>query len=127
MDGGELRHLVLLVDDDARTARRLAKMLREDGFDVEVLTDGRAALERVALPPVPEVLVTEWVLPNVDGLAVARQARKASPSLPVVIVTGYPQLAGKVTDLAPRPFVLTKPVEYDEFLSQLRAATGSAA
>lgn len=123
---GELRHLVLLVDDDARTARLLAKMLREDGFDVEVLTDGRAAFDRVGQPPAPQALVTEWVLPNVDGLAVARQARRGSPSLPIVIVTGYPQLAAKATDLAPRPCVLTKPVEYSDVLHELRTAIESA-
>lgn len=119
-----LRHLVLLVDDKARTALRLAQMLREDGFDVEVVTDGRVALGRLARDPVPDVLVTEWLLRNASGHAVAKRARRTSPSVPVVVVTGYPQLALAATDLTPRPIVIAKPALYADLVQHLRTATG---
>jgi two-component system response regulator MprA len=125
-EAGHIGHLVLLVDDDARTVRRLAKMLRQDGFDVEVITDGRLAFERVTRTPVPHVLVTELVLPNVDGMAVAREARRHVPSLPVVVMTGYPHLVGKATDLAPQPAVMTKPVDYDHLVNLLRTTMGTS-
>lgn len=125
MDCGEATNLVLLVDDDARTVRRLAKMLRADGFEVEVVTDGRTALARVATDPAPRALVTEWVLPSVDGMAVARRARRHWPSLPVIFMTGYPQLAEKAVDLVPQPAVMTKPVDYDHLVNQLRSTMGT--
>jgi len=126
MDRGEVRHLVWIVDDDARAVRALAKMLRDDGFAVEGIADGRTAVDRLVLEPLPSVLVTETVLPGVDGTAVAREARKRLPTLPVIFITGYPHLAAKATDLAPPPLVMTKPVDYDQLVNHLRAMMGTS-
>jgi two-component system response regulator MprA len=106
--------LVLLVDDDRRTSFRLAQMLREDGFDVEVARDGAAAIARLGRSPVPDVLVTDFQLPHADGLAVARYARSRAPRLHVVVITGYPELVdGKPESIDPPPTVFTKPIDYD--------------
>lgn len=108
---------VLLVDDDARTARRLAQMLREDGFDVDVACDGAAAVARLSREPPPDVLVTDLVLPHTDGTALARFARWRRPDLPVVFITGHPELLPDGID--PTPMVLVKPIEYAELAAKL--------
>jgi two-component system response regulator MprA len=104
---------VLLVDDDARSARALARLLEDDGFVVEVATDGAEALRRLAREPAPEVLVTDLLMPEVDGLSLARKARESAPKMPVFFVTCYPELLGGAHDgLDPPAQVFTKPIEY---------------
>ncbi len=110
--------LVLIVDDDARSTRLIAQMLREDGFNVEVVLDGARAIARLTRAPLPDVLVTDLSMPHADGNSVTMFARSQKPGLPVIFVTGYPHLA---TSLAgePRPTLFTKPVNYAELLTAL--------
>ena len=113
--------LILLVEDDVRSARVLAQMLREDGFEVEVVYDGAEAITRLGRTPVPAVLVTDLRLPNVDGLAVARFGRSRCVGLPLIIVTGYPQQAAKAEkEMVPPPLVLTKPFDYPVLSRELQ-------
>lgn len=120
--------LILVVDDDVRTASLLARMLREDGFAVDLATDGEGAIERLSRPPMPFVLVTDLRMPNGDGGSVARFARSHRPELPVFVVTGYPDRAGKLQEnMVPPLVVMTKPVDYPELSSALRRAVSQAA
>jgi two-component system response regulator MprA len=116
--------LVLLVDDDLRTARRMADMLREDGFAVEVARDGAAAIARLARAPVPDAVVTELNVGHVDGATVGQFARTRRAGMPIVVVTGYPDLFRAAAFGAEPPLVFTKPVDYltlrDALASQLR-------
>lgn len=113
--------LILVVDDDARAARKLAQMLREDGYDVEVAVDGASAIARLSRGPLPNVLVTDLRLPHADGVAVSRYARSLRADLPIVLVTGYPHLAAELkSSLAPEPLVFTKPLEYTDLVDVLR-------
>lgn len=119
--------LVLLVDDDLRTARRMADMLREDGFAVEVSRDGSAAIARLARSPVPDAVVTELNLADVDGATVGQFARTRRHDMPIVVVTGYPHLFRAAAFGAVSPVVFTKPIDYaslrDLLASQLLVAS----
>ncbi len=121
------RPLVLVVDDDARSAGLLARMLRSDGYDAEVTTDGAAAIARLTQSPVPEALVTDFHLPHADGLAVGRYARSRRSAMPIFIVTGYPQSLQNAADPLEHPpiVLLTKPLDYPELLRRLASALGS--
>jgi CheY-like chemotaxis protein len=113
--------LILVVDDDVRTARLLVRMLREDGFDVELAVDGAAAIGRLGRSPIPDVLVTDIQMPHADGVAVARYARSLRPGLPVLVVTGYPERVPRYPDeLDPAPTVLSKPLDYSRLDHELR-------
>lgn len=118
----ESRGLVLVVDDDARTARRLATMLREDGFEAEVAIDGAGAIGRLSRTPQPDALVTDLRMPHADGSSVVQYARSKQPSLPVIVVTGYPQMVGNLDRLRPMVVVLPKPITYDDLLNRLTDA-----
>ena len=118
--------LILVVDDDVRSARVLARMLREDGFDVEIANDGAAAIGRLARAPLPDVLVTDLRLPHADGLAVARYGRSRWVGLPVIVVTGYPNGIARA-DLDPSAAVLTKPLDYPALSEELRRALADQA
>jgi len=117
---------ILLVDDDVRTARLLVRMLEQDGFDVELASDGAGAIARLSRLPVPDVLVTDLRMPYADGLAVARYARSRSPSLPVFVVTGYPELVDRALDGAAPVSVHPKPLDYERLTGAIRAALDGA-
>ena len=80
---------ILVVDDEEELANMLADILRLVGGHVpEVITDGRAALERLATDP-PDLLFTDLGMPVLSGWDLAAQARALHPGLPVVLVTGW--------------------------------------
>ncbi len=105
-------YFVLLVDDDLRTARRMADMLREDGFAVEVARDGAAAIACLAGSRVPDAVVTELNIAHANGTAVAHFARTRRPDMRVIVLTGYPHLFQLAAFGVEPPLVLTKPIEY---------------
>jgi len=112
--------VVLLVDEDLRTTRRMADMLREDGFAVEIARDGAAAVARLSRSPVPDALVTELTTKYADGLAIGRFARNQRPGMPVLVLTGYPNLFHADAFVGGPPATLfTKPVDYAALRSAL--------
>lgn len=122
VDPTSKRARVLLVDDDVRATRMLARMLREDGFDIEVALDGASAIARIARDSA-DILVVDFQLPHADGLVIAQYARSRRPDLPVLFVTGYPELVERKKPLlVPHPIVLAKPVAYEALSSALRNA-----
>jgi len=112
---------VLIVEHDARTARLLAHLLEDDGYETEVSTDGITAINRLAQKPAPDVLLTDIALSHLDGRALARFARSIAPDIQVVLVTAYPDLAGEL-ELSPPAHVLTKPLNYAELKETLGRA-----
>jgi signal transduction histidine kinase/ActR/RegA family two-component response regulator len=80
---------ILVVDDEEELANMLADILRLVGGHVpEVMTDARAALDRLATDP-PDLLFTDLGMPVLSGWDLAAQARALHPGLPVVLVTGW--------------------------------------
>ena len=120
------RALLLIVDDDARSAGLLGRLLRADGFDAEVTTDGAAALARLTRSPVPDALITDFHLAHADGLAVGRYARSRRVAMPIFVVTGDPSSVSRAADPLGEPMVvLTKPVDYAELVARLRGTLGA--
>jgi CheY-like chemotaxis protein len=119
----EKRPLLLIVDDDERTAILLARLLGDEGYDAEVAVDGGAALARLALAPIPDALITDFHLPQANGLVVGRFARTRRAAIPIFIVTGYPQSLQGATEPEDAPIVvLTKPLNYADLVRRLAKA-----
>jgi CheY-like chemotaxis protein len=112
---------VLLVDGDARTSRRLAELLAQDGYEVDVARDGAEALSRLAHAPGPDALITELTLRVGDGVSVARSARMRTPELIVVVLTRHANAVVPSRFGEPLPTVLSKPLDYDRLLAVLSA------
>ena len=119
MSAPERRPRILLVEEDTRAARRLAHMLHEDGFDVEITGDGADAVARLSASPPPEVLVTDMFIPSVDGLALSRVARGRSPAIPTVLITGHAELVRRRATADELPLVFVKPVDYEALAKAL--------
>lgn len=127
MDMGlDKRPLVLVVDDDETSARGLARLLRDDGYSIEIAVDGAAALARLTQSPVPEAIVTDIHLPHADGFAIGRFARMRRRAIPVFLVTGYPHTTDRTGEPleGPPPQLLTKPLDYTDLASRLADALG---
>lgn len=109
---------VLLVDDEEIVRTSAAHMLDEIGFDVVEASSGLAALAAIDRLPDLKLLVTDHMMPGMDGAELVRRVRLIRPNLPCLIISGYAKVEGIAPDL-PR---LTKPFkihELREALSQL--------
>lgn len=84
-----LRRKVLVAEDDAATARLIAYVLDEEGFEVRRVPDGVLALAAVERET-PDALVLDVTMPNRDGIAVlgSVRSRPRTRTLPVVILSG---------------------------------------
>lgn len=83
-----MEHTVLLVEDEVGTQDALATLLRMDGWQVLTAYDGAEALALLE-QQTPDVIVTDYMMPNVDGLDLVEQIR-ATPALfevPIVLMS----------------------------------------
>lgn len=111
-----------------RTARTLARLLREDGYVVEVEYDSEDAIARLDRAPIPDVLIVDFLLPHADGLAVASHGRARSAALPVLVVTSYSEVLARLDRrLDPPAVVLSKPLAYGDLTRALDGLRTAAA
>jgi two-component system phosphate regulon response regulator PhoB len=116
---------VLLVDDEAELAAALEWSLRRDGFEVEVLHSGRAALQRLnAGHSLPDIVLLDLMLPDIAGTEVCRRLRAgpATARLPVVMLTARVEEIDRVVgfEVGADDYV-TKPFSNRELALRLRA------
>jgi DNA-binding NtrC family response regulator len=79
---------VLLVDDDASLLENLAAILKDQRFAIATAADGQEALEKLETWPA-DVVVTDLVMPRLDGFALLRELRKRSDLTPAIVLTGF--------------------------------------
>jgi len=86
---GLKRKTVLLVDDEANVAQGLAALLRARGYDVELARDGLEALQRLERDPLPDLVLLDYEMPQLDGEEVLRRLRRdpRTAHLPVLLAT----------------------------------------
>lgn len=112
---------LLLVEDDTALHTTLSRALTRLGWEVEVCTDGRAALIRWRAYQ-PDVVLLDLTLPGRDGLHILRQAREEGLSTPVLILTARGTVGDKVQGLnAGADDYLPKPFDLDELEARVRA------
>ncbi len=83
------RDRVLVVDDEPGMRRMLEVMLRREGFDVDALDGGAAALARIASAEPYDLVLTDLVMPGVGGLEVLSKAKERDPATEVIVITAY--------------------------------------
>lgn len=112
---------ILVVEDEERLARLIARVLGEEGYRAETVGDGRSALARALAEPF-DVLVVDWMLPDLDGIQVVRRLRAAEVSVPVLMLTARGQVEDRVEGLdAGADDYLSKPFAFPELLARIRA------
>ena len=118
------RPRVLVVDDEEAIRDLIAKTLTMADYEVNTASDGQAALDALKDADF-DLLITDLRMPGMDGLTVIRQARRLSPSLPIIIITGYSTEASAIEaiNLGVCGY-LTKPFRLPRILSVAARALG---
>lgn len=113
--GRQLR--VLLVDDEELVRTATGEMLRDLGHDVEEASGAVDALARLDGAPRFDVVITDYMMPGMDGLALSQRIEQTIPGLPVLLITGYTGMTKAALDLP----LLAKPFGQAEITRALTA------
>jgi DNA-binding response OmpR family regulator len=114
---------ILIVEDEAKLARLIARVLREEGYAAEVVYDGRSGFARASAEPY-DLLILDWMLPDRSGIQIVRGLRAAEVGIPVLMLTARDQVEDRVEGLdAGADDYLPKPFAFAELLARVRALT----
>lgn len=105
----------LLVDDEDLVRASAADMLADIGYEVVEAASAETAMQLLSGGMKPDILITDHLMPGMNGTDLASAAREKCPELPVLIVSGYAEHAGLTPDL-PR---LTKPFRRNELAAAI--------
>lgn len=86
---------VLVIDDEQIVLNSVTRILRQGGFGVEATPSGRQGLEWALTRPY-EAVLTDIRMPDIGGMVVLRDIKRAKPDLPVIIITGYANVQSAV-------------------------------
>jgi len=112
---------LLLVEDDARLARALGRLLRDDRHVVDIAGDGTTALELADVDGIDAVIL-DIGLPDISGIEVAKRLRAGGSALGILMLTARDAVGDRVAGLdAGADDYLVKPFAYDELAARLRA------
>jgi two-component system cell cycle response regulator CpdR len=112
-------HKILLAEDDNDMRRFLVKALENAGFEVSPHDNGMSAYQRLREEPF-EMLLTDIVMPEMDGIELARRASELDPDIKIMFITGFAAVALNSDSEAPKNAkVLAKPVHLRELVSEV--------
>jgi DNA-binding response OmpR family regulator len=112
---------LLLVEDDARIARFVARGLQEQSYAVDVVANGDDALYQVEINDY-DLVMLDVMIPGADGFAVCRSIRALGKHMPILMLTARDAVDDRITGLdSGADDYLTKPFEFGELLARLRA------
>lgn len=110
---------ILLAEDDNDMRRFLVKALENAGFQVSSHDNGMAAYQRLREEPF-EMLLTDIVMPEMDGIELARRASELDPDIKIMFITGFAAVAPELGFGRPKNAkVLSKPVHLRELVSEV--------
>ncbi len=114
-----VRH-ILLVEDDPIVGAGLCELLEYEGFAVSVVDTGRGAIDAIATGALPDAVILDVGLPDMDGTAVFEEIAVLHPELPVIFSTGHADRV-RLEDLLSRENVgyLLKPYDSEALMSVL--------
>jgi CheY-like chemotaxis protein len=112
---------VLIVDDDSRNIYALTSVLEEHNMAVEAAVNGRDALRRMGVPGV-DIVLMDIMMPEMDGIATMREARKIRRDLPIIAVTAKAMKGDRERCMEAGAWdYLSKPVDPQHLLAVLRS------
>ena len=111
---------IILAEDDGDMRRFLVKALQSAGYDVISFDNGLSAYQRLREEPF-ELLLTDIVMPEMDGIELARRASELDPDIKIMFITGFAAVALNPDTAAPKAAkVLSKPVHLRELVNEVQ-------
>lgn len=117
---------ILLAEDDESMLNFLVLALGRAGHTVIAKTDGLEALKEVHADSKLDLLLTDVVMPGLDGIELAQKATEILPTLKVMFITGFAAIALQQNELAAhKEKVMTKPFHLNDLVAQVEALLAS--
>src|SRR6516165_4230946 len=121
MNNGTNDHRILVVDDEPSIVDAVATALRYEGYQVEEATNGRDALTSATTFD-PDLIVLDWMLPDVEGIEVGRRLRERGYKTAILFLTAKDATENKVEALrAGGDDYVTKPFSLAEVVARVQA------
>ncbi len=112
---------ILFAEDDRAVRQSVTMALQLEGYEVDAVNDGAAALDKM-VGPGPDLCIFDISMPNIDGLTATRHVRSKGYRTPLLLLTARTEVADRVAGLdAGADDYLTKPFALDELLARVRA------
>ena len=110
---------ILLAEDDNDMRQFLTRALKNAGYEVVSFDNGKSAYERLREEPF-SLLLSDIVMPEMDGIELARRASELDPDIKIMFITGFAAVALNSDSDAPKNAkVLSKPVHLRELVSEV--------
>jgi two-component system response regulator HydG len=107
---------ILVVDDEATARNGLAKLLEQEGYQVDLAADGVEALASVS-DNAPGLIISDLKMPNMDGMELLKQLREREVEIPTIVATAFGEVSTAVAAMrAGAEDYLTKPIDFDALL-----------
>jgi two-component system cell cycle response regulator CpdR len=120
MMDNELSKRILLAEDDSDMRRFLVRALEQAGYHVASFDNGLSAYNRLREEPF-ELLLTDIVMPEMDGIELARRATELDPEIKVMFITGFAAVALNPDSDAPRDAkILSKPFHLKDLVNEVQ-------
>ena len=109
---------ILLAEDDNDMRSFLTRALKNAGYEVVSFDNGLSAYERLREEPF-SLLLSDIVMPEMDGIELARRATELDPDLKVMFITGFAAVTLKASREAPRAKMLSKPFHLKDLVLEV--------
>lgn len=111
---------ILIIEDDQRVAELINRGLTEEGFETTVAFDGLSGL-KLMLHNDYDLIITDIILPKMDGLDLSREIRSIKPQIPIIMLTALGTTDDKIEGFdAGADDYMVKPFEIRELLARIR-------
>ena len=118
-----MKPTILIIEDDPDGARSVSEVAADAGFEVTLAANGRDGLERFR-EHTPDVVLTDLVLPDIDGIEVLDRAQRLDREVPVLVMTAYGSVDSSVRAMRSGAYdYITKPLDLDDLQAKLRRAS----
>lgn len=112
---------ILIVEDEVRLADAIAEIVKEEGFDADIVNDGESGID-FGMSGEYELIVLDVMLPKCSGFEVVKALREEKKDIPILMLTAKSETEDKVTGLdRGADDYMTKPFDSKELLARIRA------
>jgi len=115
---------ILIVDDEDLIGKALVEIVEKEGHKAQYAENGKLALQ-IAREKLPDMVITDLIMPETEGLELIRELRKLSSHLKIIAISGGSRYFEPESQLKAAQFIgadvcLTKPLDLPEFISSIK-------